>query len=319
VSPVPGAAPTAAAPAPDGAAPDPKALRQAILAYRDAILASDRDLRTTTAMVFSNLSGGTGDRPLMLLPGMLQPHGIRLLSLAWLGREATPAEQARYAQVLQAKGARDGTAAVIDEIASRGLLARMRRTDGSPAAIEAIRAQVAGMLRWRAGDLQGAMDAVVPPIPAGPALDPVRDATSASAPVGTPNSDRANGPAAQAALREAIRAYGAEIDRSRSEMTMILGGRLVAGGPVYLLPGLMLPHGATIMMLAWLGRAPEPAELARWKAWTQGADGHDPRQAFGEIMADVERIALAARLPETDGSPEAVTAMRQEVAARLRW
>ena len=300
----------------DGQAPDPRALRAAIVDYRAAILANDAANSSQLGLVFSGL-GGSGDRPIMLLQGSLLPHTVKLLSLAWLGREATPAEQARYDELARTRG-REALAAISAEIGNRGMLARLRRTDGSPAALEAIQRQVAGMLIWTSRDTFSSVDPAVRPIPPGPALDPVRDAVSSPG-AGTPHADRANSPAAQAALAQAIAAYGAAVTApGTSELTWILSGRL-SSDTVYLLPGLMLPHGARMMMLAWLGREPNTEELTRWQGWSAGAGGRDARTAFGDVMRDIERTGLAARLPETDGTPEAVTRLRQEIGAKMRW
>jgi hypothetical protein len=309
---LPGVQPAAAV---DGAAPDPKVLRAAILDYRNAILAADKKNAGYEASVFSGLTNGQG---LFLLPGMMVPYGARMLSLAWLGREPSADENARFAQLMQTKGPKDGTSAIMDDIGNRGLLARLKRTDGSPAAIEAIRAQVGQMLRWQPGDFFGLADNQVPPIPAGPALNPVRQPISPAS-VGTPNKDRANAADAQAKLRAAIQAYGQavndEMRKADDPMIGILAGEF-SGNTVMLLPGLMLPYGANMLMLAWLGREATAEELAKWQGWQAS---RDPRQAFSDIMQDIERTGLAARLPETDGSAAAVTALHQEVAAKFTW
>jgi hypothetical protein len=298
----------------DGAAPDPKALRKAILDYRDAIMAWDKQNAGQEASVFSNVFHAG---PVMLLPGMMVPYGARMLTEAWLGREPSADELARFTQLMQTKGARDGMLAVMDDIGNRGLLARLKRTDGSPAAINAIRAQVGAMLQWQQGDALGQANDVVPPIPAGPALDPVRQNANPAV-AGTPNKDRANSADAQAKLRAAIQAYGqavsAEMQQANDPMIGILAGQF-SGNTVMLLPGLMLPHGANMLMLAWLGREATPEELAKWQGWQQ----QDARKAFADIMQDIERTGLAARLPETDGSAAAVTALHQEVAAKFTW
>ncbi|MDB5095778.1 MAG: hypothetical protein JWM80_199, partial [Cyanobacteria bacterium RYN_339] len=300
----------------DGGAPDPKALRAAVLEYRNAIVAADKHNAGVELEVFSGMTNGQGQ--LFLLPGLMVPYGARMLSLAWLGREPRADETSRFEQLMKDKGVRDGCQAIMDDIGNRGLLARLKRTDGSAAAILAIRAQVGQMLHWQQGDFLGTADAVIPPIPAGPALDPVR-AVSPGAVAGTPNKDRANSADAQAKLRAAIQTYGAavsaESQKSNDMMISILAGQF-SGNQVMLLPGLMLPHGANMMMLAWLGREATPEELAKWKGWQDSRDG---RTAFSDIMQDIERTGLAARLPETDGSAAAVTALHQEVGAKFTW
>lgn len=309
------AAPAAVSPpgaALDGAAPEPRALRAAILDYRAAVLSAGGSSVITPML--TNLYGPGGNYAIMLLPGLMVPQGARLLSQAWLGREPRADELARLAQL----ASQQGPQAVIAEISSRGLYARLKRTDGSPAAIAAIRAQVAAMLVWQPGDAKGTADTVVPAIPPGPAFDPLR-APAGPATHGTPNKDRAHSAEAGRKLRAAIRSYDLAVDelaaRTSNSLILALSGKLNSN-QVSILPGLLLPHGATMLMLAWLGREATGQELARWQGWQATRDG---QQALSMILDDIERTGLAARLPETDGSARALAALRQEVGAKLTW
>lgn len=168
------------------------------------------------------------------------------------------------------------------------------------------------------------------PAPVAPAPGAVLPAPAAVAPAAPAVAMAADG--RPQPLVDAIATYRAEISRisqsSSSMEPMVFSGALHSGGPVYLLPGLMLPHGVQMLSWAYLGRAASAEELAKYQQWTTAAASqpNGAKEVFARIMKDIEdrgvfqklQQKLAAGQPVGDLAAEAV-AIRQAAAAMLTY
>lgn len=210
-------------------------------------------------------------------------------------------------------------------------------------------------LRPAAGAQVASLPAAVAPVaPAAPAANPALAAIAAAAAAAAGQAPGAVAPAPGAVLPapaapaapavamaadgrpqplvDAIATYRAEISRisqsSSSMEPMVFSGALHSGGPVYLLPGLMLPHGVQMLSWAYLGRAASAEELAKYQQWTTAAASqpNGAKDVFARIMKDIEdrgvfqklQQKLAAGQPVGDLAAEAV-AIRQAAAAMLTY
>jgi hypothetical protein len=154
------------------------------------------------------------------------------------------------------------------------------------------------------------------PVPPPPPLAPV-GATPGVAQIGaTPLAAAANTPAAHQLLVSAVTDYRAAIAATSSSMNMIMSGQFGGGKmTISFLPGLVMPHGVRMLMIAGLGREPNAAEMARWQAFmTADANG-----GWNKALTDANNTVMAARLRETDGSADAMAKIGAEVAEKLTW
>jgi hypothetical protein len=110
--------------------------------------------------------------------------------------------------------------------------------------------------------------------------------------------------------------YRAAIAATASPMNMIMSGQFGGGKfPINFLPGLVLPHGVRMLMIAGLGREPNAVETTQ----LQGMIAADARGGWNAALTDANNTIMAERLRETDGSADAMAKIGAEIAEKLTW